>query len=155
MVYIYITCHVIREWCSLNEPLTFIILLLLPLMYWSHRLAVKLSKLSNWVSVKQRRHLKLRTFSVVSETSCDAWTWGFGWYIGRVSVCPFIYVFFLRDSGRASGGGLDTEAVNWSFSFMCWLSCRERESSPQKKKRVWSYVNQWGCRRLAHTWNEF
>lgn len=28
-------------------------------------------------------------------------------------------ILFLRDSGRASGGGLDTDAVNCNFNFMC------------------------------------
>lgn len=28
------------------------------------------------------------------------------------------------DGDRGSTGGLDTEAVNWSFSFMCWLNSK-------------------------------
>lgn len=46
----------------------------------------------------------------------------------------------LRDNGRASGGGFDTDAVNCSFSFMCWLSCRGQ---------TWH----WACFGTSHLWN--
>lgn len=63
---------------------------------------------------------------------------------------------FLRDRGRASGGGLETEAVNWSFSFMCWLSCRKKGNKKRSCKHVFSYtLNQWGRRKPTVIMNCF
>lgn len=46
------------------------------------------------------------------------------WCRSRISLTAGLDGLFLRDKGRASGGGLDTDAVNCSFSFMCWLNSK-------------------------------